>query len=416
MTDQTKNYSHKTASNSSYEQRKQNLADNYEQRKQRLAESYNAHKSRVDLAHTPHQQPSSHGVHFTQTQKENAELLADIGKFERIVASELQVSCKAAPFVNYSLFHSGNYPLAEITLKHNGKISSQNLMLTVSLQPEGYAMPWEINIPELKPGEVWTHPVKMILNGNTFKNLNEKTSGQLDIKVADKDERLATTLAPIEIHAYNEWIAAVPETLASFVQPNCSSLASVFNSASQHLREQTGDSGFSGYQRGQASFVLSMLNAIHTSLTDDITLHYINPPSSFERTGQKVLLPKDVITTAKGTCLDLAVLQASLWERAGLHSGIILIPGHAMVYCWLEQISLEEPLTRIDANQASQLKSLLNDDRLVIVNSVEIAQPTTFDAAQQAALNYVERTWQQDNAVHFIDLNACREAGLTPLA
>ena len=48
-------------------------------------------------------------------------------------------------------------------------------------------------------------------------------------------------------------------------------------------------------------------------------VRYINPPPSFEGTGQKIRSPHEVLVERWGTCLDLATTYAAALEHAGLH-------------------------------------------------------------------------------------------------
>jgi hypothetical protein len=50
-------------------------------------------------------------------------------------------------------------------------------------------------------------------------------------------------------------------------------------------------------------------------------------PSS-EDFGQDIKYPRDVLRAKSGTCVDLAILYASLAESVGLHSYLMLVPGH----------------------------------------------------------------------------------------
>jgi hypothetical protein len=50
-------------------------------------------------------------------------------------------------------------------------------------------------------------------------------------------------------------------------------------------------------------------------------------PSS-EDFGQDIKYPRDVLRAKSGTCVDLAILYASLAESVGLHAFLMLVPGH----------------------------------------------------------------------------------------
>ena len=71
----------------------------------------------------------------------------------------------------------------------------------------------------------------------------------------------------------------------------------------------------------------------------DRRIAYVLPPASFERAGQKVRGPSDVLERKVGTCLDLSLLYAACLEQAGLNPVLVLTVGHAFVGVFLARIS-----------------------------------------------------------------------------
>ena len=69
-------------------------------------------------------------------------------------------------------------------------------------------------------------------------------------------------------------------------------------------------------------------NAIYDAMSAR-QVRYINPPPSFEGTGQKIRLPHEVLVDRWGTCLDLATTYAAALEQAGLNPVLVLCDGHA---------------------------------------------------------------------------------------
>ena len=74
-----------------------------------------------------------------------------------------------------------------------------------------------------------------------------------------------------------------------------------------------------------------------------VGVRYVSAPPSFEEVGQKIRLPEQVLGERLGTCLDLALLYAALFEHVGLDPFVIVQRGHALVGCWLEPRAVEEP-------------------------------------------------------------------------
>src|SRR3546814_21125086 len=72
---------------------------------------------------------------------------------------------------------------------------------------------------------------------------------------------------------------------------------------------------------------------------------YSEPPASFERSGQRIRTPGEVLDNGLATCLDTAVLFASALEQIGLRPLIAFTEGHAICGLWLQPQALPSPLT-----------------------------------------------------------------------
>ena len=77
-----------------------------------------------------------------------------------------------------------------------------------------------------------------------------------------------------------------------------------------------------------------MADAISAAMVGH-AIAYVYPPASFERSGQLVRGPSEILERRVGTCLDLALTYASCLEQAGLHPVLVLTEGHALVGVWL---------------------------------------------------------------------------------
>src|SRR5699024_1390231 len=152
----------------------------------------------------------------------------------------------------------------------------------------------------------------------------ERTGQKVDLA------EVTTARPPFRILAENEWFNAPAffESLTAFVQPNTPEVRRVLTEASRLLRERTGDSSLQGYQSGPTRAATIALAIYEALRAEDI--RYINPPASFENTGQRIRSPSEVLNTRFGTCIDLSVTYAAVCEAAGLHPVIALVAGHAL--------------------------------------------------------------------------------------
>jgi len=137
-------------------------------------------------------------------------------------------------------------------------------------------------------------------------------------------------------------------------------------------------------------------------------LSYIGIPPSFEKTGQKVLFPDEVIASKRGCCIDIAVLTASLLERVGYNPLIIVITGHAYSGVWTSDIRAKTPVIRDPA----VIRQAVEDGDLLVWNST-----TYFDREGDDSIGAaVDLGVQMLDQLHYaIDIAACREHNFKPL-
>ena len=341
--------------------------------------------------------------------------------FRFVKARDLDIQVEALPFMCYALQHAGIAPIRQLTVVNNGVGESQNLLVEVALAPAEYGEPWRANIARLAPGGQWqSGPISLPLRLERLRVVAEKERAHLRISVRDKDEVLLARTEELPVLAYNEWVY-LPKFLAlaaAYVQPNSPALHPVVQAAASRLQAATGSTAFAGYQTGGRDQVGHMLQALHDTLAQDQALAYINPPPSFEVSGQKICLVADTLARGRGTCLDLAILQAALWEHVGLHPLLVLVPGHAFVACWADERQALGPVVVLRPGEggraAKDIEQALNDGALRVFNSVEITQGQSLLDAEQKGLAILRQTLHQGAQVQFIDIGACR-GQVTPL-
>lgn len=336
--------------------------------------------------------------------------------FRFVHARDLAADLQMLPFVSYALQHVGINPVQRLVIENQGQEPSQNLVVELSLVPEDFGASWTANIAELSPMGQWqADNVSLPLRLDRLRAVREREMAHVQLLVLDKDQILFARTQEVPVLAYNEWVfhEDLLELMVAFVQPNAPELGAVIAKAAERLQGRYGSSSFSGYQRGNREHVMQMLASLHDALLHDCQLAYINPPPSFERTGQKVRLVAETLAQGRGTCLDLAVLQAALWEHVGLHPVMVLVPGHALLGCWVverENLVAGAPASvRYDLAEARPMQRAVQDGRLVFINSVEVATGEPLQAALNNARQIIEMALAAGQYVHVVDLIVARE-------
>ena len=118
--------------------------------------------------------------------------------------------------------------------------------------------------------------------------------------------------------------------------PNHPVIDSLLAEAASILEKETGDASLSGYQSKNRNRVFKICAAVYAAIARQ-RISYINPPASYEETGQKIRLPDRLLQFKMGTCLDMAALCASCLEQAGLFPLVIIMRSHAFVGVWLDE-------------------------------------------------------------------------------
>ncbi|HEY3622104.1 MAG TPA: hypothetical protein VGL12_06845 [Roseiarcus sp.] len=137
------------------------------------------------------------------------------------------------------------------------------------------------------------------------------------------EEKVEVNLLP---PAYWGGSAAAPELLAAFVRPTDASIDVILREAADKLSNAGRNTAIDGYRAGKKARAWEIAEAIWAALVGH-SIAYVLPPKSFERQGQMVRAPADILARQVGTCLDLALLFSSCLEQAGLNPIIVLVEG-----------------------------------------------------------------------------------------
>jgi very-short-patch-repair endonuclease len=136
------------------------------------------------------------------------------------------------------------------------------------------------------------------------------------------------------------------------------------------------------------------------------------PPKSFERSGQIVRGPSDILSRKVGTCLDLTLLYAACLEQAGLNPVIALTEGHSFVGIWL----VDEDFSSLVIDDPQMLRKRVQLEEMVVVETTLLtgSHPARFKQAVEAARKLIA----EDAASPFelaVDVRRARSAKIRPL-
>lgn len=325
----------------------------------------------------------------------------------------VKLSTAIAPQVNFA-FHQNAVPvIREIELHNAGTTDLLDLVLEMHATP-AFLAPKRWHIDRLTAGGLLhISDRKTQLDGGYLLGLQESQRGDLVFRLTCKDgqELISDRHCLVEVLARNEWggFGSSPELLAAFCMPNDSVIDKLLRAASELLRRHGHDGTLHHYDKADPRRVWQQVAAVWNVLVA-LKLDYAYPPSSFERTGQKIRTPTAIVESRRATCLDSALLLAALFEQMRLHPLVVVEQGHAYVGVWLTKDGFHRPYS--EDGQALRKRAQLRE--LVLLESTLLCQQQPVKVAIKQA---EDRLAAEGNAfVGVLDIARARDERILPLS
>ncbi|MCB9539539.1 MAG: DUF4011 domain-containing protein [Myxococcales bacterium] len=316
---------------------------------------------------------------------------------------------EALPIAGLALQHVGVPLVASVTLINPTDDDWADLTLSLTVEP-AFAEAATLRLSHLAAGTSHTfeRPALALAPGFLAAQ-DERTEGRLIVTAATPERQVARTVAPVSVlppaHWPGGWV--LPELLAAWVRPNSKALPPLLRDAADRLARATERASLDGYQSRDPRRVWATAKALYEALQAR-GVKYINPPASFEQSGQKVRTPTQVIDEGLGTCLDLAVVLAALLEQCGLNAFVVLVAGHAFPGVWLTDFSLHEPVH----DDPLPLRKRVDLGEALVFDSSPVTEGVPFDEARRGAEAMLRAT---DTFRYVVDVAAARRWGTRPL-
>ncbi len=283
----------------------------------------------------------------------------------------LSAKVESSKTLNLAMAHNAVPLVSAVRVTNRTNHQLDDILVRLELKP-GASEPWEARLTSLGPGETYNlSRIDIPLRLERLVSIEEREPAQLWLELLAGGDPALHRAYEVDLLAHNEWngLVSLPQLLAAFVQPNHPAVATVLGHVRTVIQRQTGDPSLSGYQRQDPSQVRAMVSALYTAI-QELEISYVNPPASFEKTGQKIRTPDLVLQQSMGTCLDLTVLVAACLEQVGLHPWLVLVQGHAFPGVWLSE---------------DQSPWAWTDDALQLLKVTELDGVLLFDATTMVA-------------------------------
>ena len=326
-----------------------------------------------------------------------------------------RIHCETAAKLNFAA-HQSAFPLLRELRVENLEAGERidDLTLVLGANP-AFVREKKWSVDRIDPGGLVTIGDRDLeVDGGFLLGLTESLRGDLGFRLEKNGETLAELSQPVELLAYNEWGGAgfMPELLAAFSMPNDPAVDRILRSASEVLRRSGKQDQMDGYVSRSRQRVWEIASAIYTAICN-LGLAYAIPPSSFERDGQKIRVPGQMLDGKVGTCLDTAMLFSAAFEQAGLNPLVALPRGHALAGVWLQP----EGLSTLVVDEAEILRKRIGLDELVLVETTCVtAHPApSFSRAIETARDSI-RLENDGTFEAALDIRQARAHRITPLA
>ncbi|MEH2545593.1 hypothetical protein V1283_002238 [Bradyrhizobium sp. AZCC 2262] len=332
---------------------------------------------------------------------------------ENAVSGTVRIACTTADNVNVAFYQNAVPIIRDLAVENASGSDLTGISVHLTSEP-----------PFLTPG-VWridriadqaVHHIRSLdlkLDPAFLAGINASRRGELRIRVEATGTVVADQAVEINLLPPSHWggVNSVPELLAAFVRPTDPSIDVILREASGKLTTAGRDGAMDGYRKGTKARAWEMADAIWAALVSH-SIAYVLPPKSFERSGQMVRGPSDILSRKVGTCLDLTLLYASCLEQAGLNPVVALTDGHAFVGIWL----VDEDFSGLVVDDPQMLRKRVQLEEMVVVETTLLtgAHPARFKQAVEAAKKLIA----EDAASPFelaIDVRRARSAKIRPL-
>ena len=309
-------------------------------------------------------------------------------------------------------FHQNSIPVLKGLIVENrfGR-DLRDLVLEIRSEPV-FTLPANWRIDELADGK--SIPVvnpDVQLDAGYLNKLTEGVRGSLQLALREGETEIARGSFEIRLWPPSQWSGsdAAPELLAAFVRPNDPAVDQMLRIAATKLEAAGRSTALDGYVSASKPRVWEMAEAIWAALVE-LRIRYVLPPASFEKSGQKVRSPGEILERRLGTCLDTSLFYAACLEQVGLQPLIVLTTDHAFVGLWMSPD--QSSASTIDNIQV--LRNSRDLEEMICVETTLLTDPTLVAfavAVKEGAANLDE----DDSLEVAIDVAQARQRNIRPL-
>ena len=326
--------------------------------------------------------------------------------------NNLKIELEFLQKINYSLINSGKRIIESVVIDNQSEEEFRDLVCSISFVPS-FIKPLNFGITYIgKNQKIKEDKIITPINFEYFYSLNESYKASIVVSLKKGEEVICEKTFETEVLTFDEWDgnSCGVQHLASFVLPNDKVVKDTIRIGDEYLGKLTNNSlQFCGYQSGKKEDVLNQISSLFYALKS-LNISYCVPKASFEKDGQKIRLPLEILNTKLSTCLDTSLFFAACLEEIGLNPLLVLIDGHAYLGVWLNNFVYPNVVIEDRAYIVNQVAA----QNLILLETTLITNPneTTFkEIYNEGKKNLYKRT----NTFNAIDVKSARNANIKPL-
>jgi len=326
----------------------------------------------------------------------------------------ISIHAEFAGSINYAC-HQNSVPiLKSLTVRNNGATTLRNVKLSLQVTP-AFARSRVWHIERIEPGEDIQISDRLVeLEPGYLHVLNEAELGRIDLTLLGANQKLARLSSEIRVLARDEWggFSSGPELLAAFVMPNDPAVPQLMKRTAETLGLHGHPTALDGYQSRDRRRAYMLAAAVWSAVAA-AKLTYSNPPTSFEKSGQKTRRPSTVLQGGLATCLDTTLLFASVLEGIGLNPVVVFQQGHCFAGVWLAETTFRQLIE----TDSSEVRKAIQAKELVVFETTLITHspPARFEDAETTATRSLSLE-NEERFVATVDIRRARMAQIRPLA
>lgn len=325
----------------------------------------------------------------------------------------MKITCAATENINVAFYQNAIPIIRELGVENDLGCEVSGVSVHLSSEP-AFVNPGVWRIERIADQAI--HHIRSLdlkLDPAFLAGITASRRAQLRIRVEAEGHPSTESTVEVNLLPPSHWggVNSAPELLAAFVRPTDPSVDVILREASGKLAGAGRDDAMDGYRKKTKARAWEIADAIWTAIVSH-SIAYVLPPKSFERSGQLVRGPSDVLARKVGTCLDLTLLYASCLEQAGLNPVIALTEGHAFAGVWL----IDEDFSTLVIDDPQMLRKRVQLEELIMVETTLLtgANPGRFKQAVDTGKKLIAE--DADSPFELaIDVRRARLAKIRPL-